>query len=145
MIFAVIDTNVLVSALLSKHLDSSTVIVRNYLLEGCIVPLYNDEILEEYTEVPHRPKLQLPSEQVDIILEAIAKIGIMMERTKSNEVFPDPKDAVFYEVVLSKDGAYLITGNIRHFPKTSIVVSPSEFLEIIGNNELISPEGRSSG
>lgn len=42
MLYAVIDTNVLVSALLSSHDDSSTVVVRNHILEGTIVPLYNE-------------------------------------------------------------------------------------------------------
>lgn len=133
MIYAVIDTNVLVSSLLSKHPDSSTVIIRDYLLDGRFVPLYNSEILGEYIDVLHRPKLQLPSEQVGVILETIAEMGMTMERTESNEVFPDPSDAVFYEVALSQEGTFLITGNTRHFPKTPIVVSPSEFLEIIEN------------
>ena len=39
MIYAVIDTNVFVSALLSRHLDSGTVVVRNYVLEGLITPI----------------------------------------------------------------------------------------------------------
>ena len=41
------------------------------------------------------------------------------------------KDAVFYEVALSKDDAYLITGNTKHFPHTPIVVTPAEMLEIL--------------
>ena len=56
MLYAVIDTNVLVSALLSRFGDSSTVVVRNYILEGTIIPLYNEEILQEYLSVLHRPK-----------------------------------------------------------------------------------------
>ena len=55
----------------------------------------------------------------------------LLNRTKSDESFPDPKDVVFYEVALSIDGAYLVTGNIKHFPKTPIVVTPSELLKII--------------
>lgn len=43
----------------------------------------------------------------------------------------DPSDAVFYEVALSKDGAYLVTGNIRHFPKNPIVVTPAEMMRIL--------------
>ena len=41
-------------------------------------------------------------------------------------------DIVFYEVALSKAGSFLVTGNIKHFPKNPIVVTPSEFLRIIG-------------
>ena len=53
------------------------------------------------------------------------------ERIISNDYFPDPKDVVFYEVALSKEDAYLVTGNIKHFPKTPIVVTPAELLEIM--------------
>ena len=131
MMYVVVDTNVLVSALLSKHSDASTVVIREYILQGKITPLYNDEIFKEYTEVLHRPKLHLPAESVDAILAVIAERGLVIGRTKSNEVFPDPKDVVFYEVALSKEGSRLVTGNTKHFPKSPIVVTPAELLELI--------------
>ena len=59
------------------------------------------------------------------------KYGISTERVTSFEHFPDPKDVVFYEVALSKDDAYLVTGNKKHFPQTPIVVTPAEMLEIL--------------
>ena len=48
-------------------------------------------------------------------------------------VIPDMKDVPFYEVVLEKrsDNTYLVTGNIRHFPKEPFVVTPREFLDIL--------------
>lgn len=131
MLCAVIDTNVLVSALLSRLDDSSTVVIRNHILEGTIVPLYNEEILQEYLDVLYRPKFQIPADKIDDILDAITQNGLMLGRTSSDKVFPDPKDVVFYEVALSKEGSYLVTGNTKHFPKTPIVVTPSELLEII--------------
>lgn len=51
MIYAVIDTNVLVSARISKNSQSSTVKVVSHMLNGSIKPVYNDEIIAEYTEV----------------------------------------------------------------------------------------------
>ncbi len=72
-----------------------------------------------------------PIESVDAILAAIAERGLVIGRTKSNEVFPDPKDVVFYEVALSKEGSRLVTGNTKHFPKSPIVVTPVELLELI--------------
>ena len=54
------------------------------------------------------------------------------ERTKVTDgVFPDPKDLVFYEVALSKEESFLVTGNLKHFPKKPFVVSPAEMMEII--------------
>ena len=55
----------------------------------------------------------------------------MLDRTKTEETFLDPSDAVFYEVAMSKEGSYLVTGNIKHFPKRPIVVTPSEMLEML--------------
>ena len=135
MVYAVIDTNVLVSALFSAHSDSSTVIIRNKIADGEIVPLFNTEILDEYRVVLSRPKFHFPDELVDAVLAMILEAGISLDRIKSSEVFPDPKDIVFYEVALSKEGSYLVTGNTKHFPKTPIVVTPAEMLEILKKKE----------
>lgn len=64
-------------------------------------------------------------------LDKIVTNGVRGERILSDEFFPDPKDVVFYEVALSKEDAYLVTGNIKHFPKKPIVVTPVEMLEIL--------------
>ena len=135
MVYVVVDTNVLVSALPSKNEDSCTVVIRKHIFDGTITPLFNDEIFKEYYDVLHRPKFQLPTEQVDSILEAIAEQGMMLGRTKTDEVFPDPTDIMFYEVAISKEGSFLVTGNTKHFPKTPIVVSPAELIEILDNKE----------
>ena len=56
MIYAVIDTNVLVSALISRHPDTATVQVVSAISKSRFRPLYNKEILEEYRDVLSRPK-----------------------------------------------------------------------------------------
>ena len=58
-------------------------------------------------------------------------LNIKTERAESKEVFSDPKDVVFYEVAISRDDSYLITGNIKHFPAKSKVVTPSQMIAII--------------
>ena len=131
MIYAVIDTNVLVSALLSLHSDASTVQVIRSISENGICPLYNKEILAEYKDVLHRAKFSFPSKAVASILNLIKTIGLNSNRVSSSEDFPDSQDVVFYEVALSKEDAYLVTGNKKHFPKTPIVVTPAEMLEIL--------------
>ena len=131
MIYAVIDTNVFVAALLSRHPDSATIQVVNALFRNAICPLYNPEIVAEYKEVLHRKKFGFPSEAIDAIIRTVQENGISAERVQSSEIFPDPKDIVFYEVALSKEDAYLVTGNTKHFPKSPIVVTPAEMLEIL--------------
>ena len=59
MIYAVIDTNVLVSALITHNSLSSTAKVVRLLFDGEFTPLYESSIIEEYQEVLHRAKFKL--------------------------------------------------------------------------------------
>lgn len=56
------------------------------------------------------------------IYRAVEKYGILVNPLPSGIVLLDIKDLRFYEVVLEKreDGAYLVTGNIKHFPRNYI-------------------------
>lgn len=131
-VFAVYDTNILVSALISKRSDTAVVLALETLLSGEVTPLYNDEIIAEYKEVLHREQFKLPAQMVDGIIRRIQENGISSQRVHSDESFPDADDVVFYEVALSREDSFLVTGNTKHFPKTPIVVTPLEFLKIIG-------------
>lgn len=131
MIYAVVDTNVFVSALWTKNTQAATFRVVKLLQEGVFTPLYNDEILAEYEEVLSRPKFPFTKEQIATIIRYVREYGIDSERVPFDDAMPDEDDRVFYEVTLSKDDAYLVTGNGKHFPKTPIVVTPAEMLEIL--------------
>ena len=131
-IFTVIDTNVIVSALLSSNLESNPVKVFRAIVQERIVPLYNDEILEEYKSVLSRPKFHLNHSLIETVIKAIITDGLNIDRTPAADIeFPDPKDLVFYEVALSVEDSYLITGNIRHFPVKPFVVTPAEMVRIL--------------
>ena len=134
-VYAVIDTNVIVSSILSSHSDSATVLVRDNILDGKLIPMFNEDILAEYKDVLNRPKFKFPSALVKAVMGAITSVRLYMDRTDSGEFFPDPKDAVFYEVAISKEDSYLVTGNTKHFPKSPIVVTPAEMLEILVKSE----------
>lgn len=140
MIKAVIDTNVIVSAYITKNLEAATSKVWEAVLQCKLTPIYNDEILDEYSEVLHREKFGIPERLVKWALDKIVTNGVRGERILSDEFFPDPKDVVFYEVALSKEDAYLVTGNIKHFPKKPIVVTPAEMLEILQREETETPK-----
>ena len=131
--YAVIDTNVLVAAHLSSHDDSAVVQVYRKIIESEVVPLYSADILKEYAEVLSRKKFSLDNEKVKYTIALVINRGMEVNPKPSGIPFVDTKDLVFYEVVLEKkeDGAYLITGNKRHFPNDPIVVTAAEFLEII--------------
>ena len=128
--YAVFDTNVLVSSLMSKRNDSPTVMLLDYVLDGQIILIYSDEIVAEYDDVLHREKFDFSDERINAVLEMV-KTGVCLDPTPSGAYFTDVDDAVFYEVALSKEGSYLVTGNQRHFPKSPIVVTPAEMLQIV--------------
>lgn len=131
--YAVFDTNVLVSSLLTKQTDTATARVVDAISAGDIIPLYNQEVLDEYYDVLHRAKFSFSEERIRNILLMIRQFGLAVNPSPTGEILVDMDDLVFYEIVMEKrkDDAYLITGNIRHFPKRSFIVTPSEMIAII--------------
>ena len=133
--FAVIDTNVLVSAMLVP--DSMPGTVLKYVYTSVIAPLINEEIMNEYIEVINREKFGFDKNDIDLVISNIKNSALVLERTISDEQFDDQKDVMFYEVALTginKTNAYLVTGNIKHFPKRPFVVTPREMVDIIENS-----------
>ena len=131
MIYAVIDTNVLVAAAKSHKPDSSASRVLGLVFSGVIKPLVCDEILEEYEGILTLPVLAIPEQISTAILARFQSDGIDPGRTPSLEEHPDPTDQVFYEISLSVEDAYMVTNNKRHFPQTPKVVTPSEMLMLL--------------
>ena len=137
-IYAVIDTNVIVSSLFSLDGTSSPAIVINAILRGIITPLYNDEILAEYRDVLSRPKFPFSDYMVDMVISVIRDFGLNTHRKETKGIsFPDADDIVFYEVKMSREDAYLVTGNMKHFPMSPLVVTPTEMVEILTKKGLI--------
>ncbi len=130
--YAAIDTNVLISSLLKPHSIPDMIV--QLALKGTIIPLINEEIIEEYKDVLNRDKFSFPKSMIDYLLQGIISKSIFLERTPTNEIFNDQDDIVFYEIVMTartESDAYLITGNKRHFPMKSFIVSPAEMLDMI--------------
>lgn len=135
--YAVLDTNVLVSALLSSKNTTATVQVLEKVIVGEIIPVYSNVITKEYREVLSRKKFGFSGETINYLLSAVEKYGILVDPTPSGVMLPDMKDVPFYEVVLEKrnDEAYLVTGNTKHFPKEPFIVTPRELLDILSNRK----------
>ena len=150
-IYAVIDTNVIVSALFAISGQSNPATVIRKVIDGTITPIYNEEILREYEEVLNRNKFPFRKDDIDLIINTVQEYGIeISERQISDENFVDKKDIVFYEVALSKEDSYLVTGNLKHFPKKPFIVLPAEMVEIIeatllGNKNILSEAGMRYG
>lgn len=131
-VYAVIDTNVLVSAFLKS--TSVPRFVLDYVFAGEIIPLFNEEIVSEYKDVLNRPKFHFPKEAIDVAINKIKEIGIHYDAISVNENLPDYKDIVFYAVTMNarnEKDAYLVTGNIKHFPEKTFVVTSRQMLDIV--------------
>ena len=131
--YAVVDTNVIVSALIAKNPDSPPRQVFRAMLSGDIIPLYHSDILDEYEEVLGRKKFHLKKETIQTVLEAIRQFGVEVMPKPTGEILIDMDDLVFYEVAMEKndDDAYLVTGNQKHYPVKDFIVTPVEMLEIL--------------
>ena len=95
--YAVVDTNVLVSALLSKKNDTATVQVLHAMLDGRFIPLYYEDILTEYKEVLHRPKFHLSENAIRTVISAVKRYGIEVFPQPTGEILIDMDDLLFYE------------------------------------------------
>lgn len=140
MFYAVIDTNVLVSALLNINSNPGEVLLS--IFNGETVPLLNAEIFAEYRDVLARKKFHFPVETVDIVLNRLAAISIYVNATDGEyPEISDPEDRCFFAVTMTgrlSEEAFLVTGNIRHFPSNPFVVTPTQFVEMLkkkGNTE----------
>ncbi len=71
MIYAVIDTNVLVSALVTHNSQAATAKVVRLLLDGEFTPLFESSIIEEYQDVLHRSKFKLQPGVADALISFI--------------------------------------------------------------------------
>ena len=130
--YVVIDTNVLVSAVLKSHSVPGSIV--ELAFDGPIIPILNEAIEKEYREVLSRPKFHLPEDLIEGIMSTFHKRAIYVDAEHLDVELPDPKDLVFYEVVMEErkeEDAYLVTGNIRHFPNRPFIVTPREMLDII--------------
>lgn len=126
----VLDTNVLVSALLSPFHAPGRIL--DLLLAGKISLAYDDRILAEYRAVLLRPKFAFDPRSVEELIDECAASGLPVAAPPLNLNLPDPADAVFVEVAAAAN-APLVTGNGRHFPPDRcagiLVLSPAAFLE----------------
>ena len=130
--YAVIDTNVIVSSMLKSK---SIPWYITYLVEdNTIIPLFNEEILEEYYNVLTRNNFDFEQKRVEELIQLIKTKGLYIEKEKTIEEFIDKTDIVFFEIVMGARNsvdAYLVTGNMKHYPVRSYVVTPREMIDII--------------
>ncbi len=129
----VLDTNVLVSGLLSPHGAPANVV--DLLASDAQRVCFDGRILAEYRDLLTRPRLALPLESVETVLGRLATSGLRLAASPLSTKLPHPDDQPFLEVAVAAGADYLITGKRKHFPidqcQGIAVVSPREFLDAI--------------
>ncbi|MFZ1042941.1 MAG: putative toxin-antitoxin system toxin component, PIN family [Anaerolineales bacterium] len=132
LIVVVLDTNVLVSGLLSSNGSPGKIL--DLIIGNHIQVAYDDRILGEYEEVLSRPELHIRPSQAFAVIGHIELSGkYVTAESLSTEGYPDPDDIMFAEVLIASNANTLVTGNLRHYnplvQRKMPVISPVQFLE----------------
>lgn len=130
--YAVIGTNVIVSSMLKAESVPGQIV--KLVTKNIITPLLNEEIYTEYYDVLTRNKFGLNQKDIEDLLKSIKRNAIYLNREQTLEDFINKDDIVFFEIVMSARNtmdAYLVTGNIKHYPVRSYVVTPEQMIKII--------------
>ena len=134
MIRVVIDTNIIVSALLQPLGPPAQVFL--LAVSGSIQPCITGEVYAEYEEVIRRPRFRRDESVIIAALDAIREKGFWVRPTETVRACADPDDDTFLECAQAARAAYLVTGNTKHFPATwreTRIVTARQFLEIIAS------------
>jgi len=110
----VIDTNVIVSGLMTPSGSSAQII--DAVLNGQVKLVYDSRILKEYRDVLSRPRLKLPAMKIQALLVSMHRQLLVSPRV-SGIIGPDSDDIIFIEAALATTDKTIITGNLAHFQK----------------------------
>ena len=127
----VIDTNIVISAALSQQGNPARII--RFIADNDDVKFYySKNILAEYKKVLAYARLKISLETQEKILAILTENGILIdpEPDPSDIALPDETDRIFYDMAISAN-AYLITGNIKHYPNEEFILTPAQFVESI--------------
>lgn len=133
MIRVVIDTNILISALLQREGFPAQVLVA--ALAGATAQLcVSADIYTEYEEVIRRPRFKRSEREIIDTLRAVRERGAWFKPSRRVRACPDPEDDRFLECAQAARAHYLVTGNLKHFPahwEGTSIVSARQFVSAL--------------
>ena len=129
----VVDTNILVSYLLSTKKKTAVREVMDSILSGRAVAVASEEIFKEYEDVLAREKFGFSADVVKILLDFLRQNSIMVETYDTGVELDDQDDLPFFEAYLAETGpeTFLVTGNVRHFPEWPYIVTPRQMVDVL--------------
>ena len=132
----ILDTNVLVSALIQKSFPHY--IVFDYVLDERVKLYLSNELMNEYRDVLSRPKFAQIidfSSNAEIVLSRFEKIATFYEPKNRLDIIKDKSDNKLLELADESNADFLITGNSVDFTMTKYketqIVSPRIFGEFV--------------
>jgi len=133
MIRVVIDTNIVVSAMLRS--GGLPEVVFNFAIHRQGVQLYYSEpIAEEYAEVLSRARLDIHPKKVKQAMAKIREAGSLVIPTVAVTAAMKPDENIFLECAQEAEADYVVTGNLKDFPRVWLktqVVSAREFIAVV--------------
>ena len=121
----VIDTNILISSILSPH--GSPARVMELISDEEVQLVYSSAILAEYKRVLAYDKLDIEQTTQMRAINEVTRLGVLTEPVASETPMPDEDDRAFYDTAKSS-GATLITGNTKHYSTEAFITSTSDYL-----------------
>ncbi len=133
----VLDTNVLVSALLFKGVPGKLI---ECWKQGQIIPLASRDIIDEFIRVLSYPKFKLTEEEISFLLhkEILPWFEVITVKKYKPYVVADPDDDKFIWCALAGSADCIISGDehlLNLDPSPVLILSPSQFLSKLGKNK----------
>ena|ERR1700674_828921 len=135
MIRAVLDTNVVVSALLNP--EGPTALILTLAISKKSRCCISESLFEEYHEVLARPEFRLDQQRVARLMRSLQKTAVLVVPRKILQIASDPDDNKVLECALEVRADFVVTGNIRHFPprfQDIRVIAPRQFLMVLASS-----------
>jgi putative PIN family toxin of toxin-antitoxin system len=132
MIRVVLDTNILISALLNPRGAPAEVFL-SVLLEPDAQLCVSGEIYAEYEEMIRRPRLHRSDSEIEDTLRSIRENGFWVRPTEKLHACSDPGDNIFLECAQAAGAHFLVTGNAKHFPSSwhvTQIVTARRYLDV---------------
>lgn len=129
----VIDTNVVVSSLLSKGKHTAITDFMDMVFNGEALPIASEEIFNEYEEVLYRSRFNFPKDIVESLVTFLKQHSIMAKTWDTGMELTDKSDLPFFEAYIAEQSpeTFLVTGNIKHYPEWPYIVTPREILDFL--------------
>lgn len=129
----VIDTNVIVSSLISKGRHTAVIDFMDKVFAGDIKPIASKEIFDEYEDVLNRSEFDFPKRSIETLLDFLRQNAVIADAWDTGVELVDPSDLPFFEAYIAEQSpeTFLVTGNKKHYPEWPYIVTPREMIRAI--------------